>query len=196
MPNRPPILTDIDGVLLDWCGAFSAHVRKKLGKKIEGCVSDVYSVERWLGVSKTEADALLSAFNGSEALAELPAFPDAKAAVAALAERGFRFVAVTAVSDDRATRQRRAVNLRTAFGDVFDEVIHVGRGGGKDDALRRFPPSFWIDDIPAYAVAGRDAGHRAMLIERPYNKNEIIEGVRRVTDWSQIVSAILHDGRT
>jgi len=187
--NNKLILTDCDGVLLDWEGAFHDWMESQ-GFKRNGIAT--YDMHVAYGQKKAHIKALIREFNNSAWICCLEPLRDAVDGVAALAAKGYRFGAITSLSLDPYAAKLRKQNLKTVFGDVFDFVICLDTGADKDEALAPYKDSgmFWIEDKPENAVLGADLGLKSLLVRHEHNASFDYEGVKSVDNWAQIVSII------
>ena len=187
------ILTDADGVLLDWEVDFNKWMAKRgYAKK----VNDVYEMEIAYGLSKFKCKKLVREFNSSAWVRYLPAFRDARSGVAHLVEAGYKFHCITSLSLDEKAGKLRKKNLEAIFGkNVFEEVICLDTGADKDDALEPYKDSglYWIEDKTVNANLGAKLGLKSLLINHTHNETQdTVDGVVRVGKWAQIVDIIVN----
>jgi FMN phosphatase YigB (HAD superfamily) len=194
MSKNKIILTDADGVLLDWANDFDKWMTQKGNVKL---VEDVYEMEIAYGMSRKDCKALIREFNSCAWMRYLPAFRDARSGVAKLVEAGYTFICITSLSLDANAAKLRMRNLEEVFGkNVFSELVCLDTGADKDDALERYRDSglYWIEDKVQNANLGATLGLNSILIEHSHNKDsEILDGVVRVGKWAQIVDIIVSD---
>lgn len=194
------ILTDVDGVLLDWETAFHAWM------KAEGHVqtqTGIYAIHDMYDMVKDRAMAAVSDFNNSDAIEYLPAFRDAVEGVTALHNMGFVFDAITAFGTNPDAIQRRQSNLDAVFGaHVWDKLISTELTGTKDPELAAYAGTgyFWIDDKPSNCDVGVKHGLRVIIMDHPHNQWYDNPKVKRVSCWQDIVKYIKessqHDSNT
>lgn len=183
------ILTDVDGVLLEWEGAFHEWMKEKGFVRNDIPTYDMHVV---YNKEKAHIKALIREFNESAWICCLKPFRDAVDGVFALYSKGYRFGAITSLSKDPFAAKLREQNLREVFGDVFDFVTCIDTGADKDEALLPFKDSgmYWIEDKPENAKLGADFGLKSLLVRHPHNANFSYEGVKMVDNWAQIVNTI------
>lgn len=190
--NDKIILTDCDGVLLDWEAQFHLWMKAKGYDKV---VEAVYDIAVAYGMEKAMAKDHVREFNESAWMGFLPAFRDARSGVARLVENGYRFVVITSLSLDEKARMLRISNLKNIFGkDVFIDVVCLDTGADKDDELIKYKDSglYWIEDKTENAVTGAEMGLKSILIshahnaDAPNNKN-----IERVASWADIADVII-----
>ena len=185
------ILTDLDEVIFDWQGPFEKWATEVKGYNPELPLRNFWDIERWLGLTYEEGRELIQEFNHLESFGDLKPLPRVVENVLLLADKGYKFVAITACASDEWTHQTRWRNLRRCFGHVFDTLHCVGLSQPKTDYLTRYQPTWWVEDKATHAVAGADLGHYPFLINYSWNEYEKDERVMRVLNWDEIASTIL-----
>lgn len=189
--NNKTILTDCDGVLLDWEKTFHMWMKTQ-GYRLH--VSGVYEMEVAYGIPRSECKRLVRIFNESAWMGFLPALRDARSGVARLVEAGYTFVCITSLSLDEKARLLRISNLKNIFGkDVFDDVVCLDTGADKDEALAPYKDSgmWWLEDKIENAECGNALGLNTILIAHEHNQKECAPGIVRVNDWKQLADTIL-----
>ena len=187
------VLTDADGVVLDWEVDFNKWMAKH---GYEKKVSGVYAMEIAYELPKVECKKLVREFNSSAWVRYLPAFRDARSGVAHLVEAGYTFHCITSLSLDEKAAQLRKRNLEAIFGKgVFTEIVCLDTGADKDEALAKYKDSglYWIEDKTQNANLGQTLGLKSILIDHLHNKEDVTnKGVVRVGNWAQIVDIIVN----
>ncbi len=171
--KKKVILTDIDGVMLDWEEGFSVWMEHHGYKPVDG-YKLLYSIGDRYGITKDEGHKLVRLFNESAAIGFLPPVRDAQQYVRLLAEKHkYKFLAVTSLSKDVYARELRIRNLKKLFGDIFIDVICLDTGADKDEELDRlgrvYKGNYWIEDKPENADAGIRCGFKTLLVEHGHN---------------------------
>ena len=192
MNSKKLILTDIDGVVLDWEIHFHTWVRRHGYDKVD---TSFYRVSEKLGMVEEEAVRLITEFNGSSYIMNVPSFKDARTGIATLVDNGYRFRAITSLGDDPGARILRQINLENIFGkEAFESIICLPLDSPKDDELSNYKDSgqWWIEDKAVNAVVGADNGLNSLLMAHPHNQYFTHPKVSRVNDWAHIVSVILN----
>lgn len=166
------ILTDVDGVLLDWEFAFHTWMEEH-GHTTETGHKLVYSVAKRFGISKANSKKLTEFFNESASIGFLPPLRDSMYYVKKLhQEHGYMFHAITSLSLNRHAVRLREQNLAKLFGDtVFEKVICLDTGADKDDALEPYRDSgcWWVEDKMINVDTGEKMGLRGILMEHGHN---------------------------
>jgi hypothetical protein len=186
------ILTDCDGVLLDWEGPFHEWMQKKGYTKIK---DGIYNLAEAYGIEKDAKYDIVREFNESAWMCCLPVLRDADHGVATLFNHGYRFDVITSLSLDPYAKQLRWTNLNTHIGsDAFDDLICLDTGADKDDALVKYAPGhWWIEDKPENCDTGLKYGHRPILIDHPHNQWYQNPEVVRVKTWKELCEVILSE---
>ena len=189
--NKNLVLTDIDGVMLDWEGAFHDWMEAK-GFQRNGIAT--YDMHVAYGQKKSHVKALISEFNNSAWMCCLKPLRDAVDGVQRIADAGYRFGAITSLSLDPYAGELRKQNLNNLFGDVFEFVTCLDTGADKDEALMPWKNSglFWIEDKPENAKLGADLGLKSLLIRHEHNAWFDYNGVKKVDTWAQVYHAIVN----
>lgn len=196
--NKPKIiLTDADGVLINWNDAFTSFMESKGHPRLAGTDNE-YSISVRHNVSMHDAMAYVKEFNESSAIEHIKPFADSVEYVGKLAELGFRFIVVTSISDHPDSKIYRTRNLQSIFGDVFDDVHCIAQGASKATILLDWADTgyFWIEDHMRQAEAGHEAGLKTVLINHPYNHHYTTDLFPRVsyeTPWQEIYDLVRKD---
>ena len=188
------ILTDCDGVLLKWEDGFDAFMKSKAFMRRAGTEAD-YSMALRYGITTKKTQQYIKEYNESTEMTCLAPFADSVEYVTKLANDGFRFTAITSMSDHPDAKTYRTHNLKTLFGDIFDEVVCLEMGASKANVLMRWADSklFWIEDHMRQAEAGHEAGLRTILIDHPYNSHyttDLFPKVSFTTPWEEIYKLV------
>lgn len=184
------ILTDADGVLLNWEYAFEVWMADR-GYKPK--TWDVYDMHARYGITKEEKNALVKAFNESAAIGFLPPLRDAMHYVKKLhEEHGYVFRVITSLSLNKYAGMLREKNLRKLFGTAIEDVLCLDTGADKDEALLPYKDSglFWIEDKPENAAVGADLGLSSLLIEHKHNMDFKHDNVVSVKNWKEIYELV------
>jgi hypothetical protein len=187
------ILTDCDGVLMNWEYAFSVWM-KKMGytTQVNSTESSTYDMALRYGIDSKEKDLLIRHFNTSSAIGYLPPLRDAMYYMDLLHRKhGYVFHMITSLSLDPMAQDLRESNTRKLFGNTaFEKFIYTDCGENKDEVLAPYKDSglYWIEDKIENAQLGLDLGLESILIEHSYNMNSEI--CPKMKNWSQIYEYI------
>jgi hypothetical protein len=193
--NDKVILTDADGVILNWEYAFCCYLEQRGYTQIENGNWE-YDIAKRFGISRNEAIKHVKIFNESAAMGFLPALRDAMFYVKRLhEEHGYVFRCITSMSTDVNAKKLRQMNLEKLFGKTaFEELVCLDTGAPKDDALAPYKDSglYWIEDKLSNAVCGQNLGLKPILIEHGFNMHEPIpEGMTKVVNWKELYNHII-----
>jgi beta-phosphoglucomutase-like phosphatase (HAD superfamily) len=193
------ILTDVDGVLLEWEHHFTKWMLQKsyfdeqgnryYPHKLLPNKQNEYEMANRFGVSKKEIRALIREFNRSAWMGTQRPMEESQTWVKLLAAEGWTFIPITSQTSDIPAQELRKRRLGELFGDhVFTNYHILGTGADKDSALAEFHGTglYWIEDKPHNAVAGLKYGLNPILIDHQYNRDFSHPDVQRVSNWKQI----------
>lgn len=184
------ILTDCDGVCLDWEWAFMQWMAHNGMKPAVEDWKAVYKVSDRFGVSHADGKRLTSQFNSSAAIGFMPPLRDAQWFIKKLNEQhGIKFVAVTSLHEDPYAQKLRTENLRKLFGDAFIDFHYLACGADKDEILEELSHKYygapWIEDKPENADVGASCGFESYLMEHGHNMD--YEGPATVVrNWEEL----------
>ena len=184
------IITDCDGVLLDWAFAFDVWMREQGYFRLPN-TDHFFNQSQRYGIDEQEALTKVHEFNQTGALGYIPAFKDSVEYVTRLGREGWRFDVVTMIGKDKYAHRLRKINLQHLFGDVFDEIYCAGdfRKPKKEILQSKYSGTnyMWIEDRIDYAKDGQEVGLKTYLMDWPYNR----EGWTgpRVKNWKEIYDA-------
>ena len=187
------ILTDCDGVLLNWEYAFSIWMETHGHSEVDGG-NEMYDIAKRYNITKEQGKKLIKIFNESAAIGFLPALRDAMYYVKRLhEEHGYRFHCITSLSTDENAGKLRKMNLEKLFGKTaFEKVVCLDTGADKDEALAEYKDSglYWIEDKVSNAKLGKELGLQSILIEHGFNMKDHIFGIKKVVNWKEVYEYI------
>ena len=187
------ILTDCDGVLLDWSYAFDQWMKYHDYKVVvEDNIN--YDMHIKYGLDKKETKRLIRMFNESAWIRKLPPLRDAIHYVKLLHEKhGFIFHAITSLSSNYYSQHLRTKNLRELFGDtVFEKYVYLDTGADKDEVLLDYKDTgcYWVEDKPLNVDTGIKLGLNGVLINHDHNKHYDGDAIR-VWTWEELYKIII-----
>lgn len=192
------ILTDADGVLVNWGKAFDQFMIDRGYTQLPNTDHE-YGMDVRFGVDHQTAHRLIDEFNNSEQIAHLEEFADSKKYIGKLVELGFRFIVVTSISNSQNASKNRTQNLESIFGKIFDEIHCIGMGESKSYILEKHwggSDLFWIEDHPRQALSGHEAGLKTVLIDHPHNchfQTDLFPRVSYHEPWKEIYSLVCRE---
>ncbi len=181
------ILTDCDGVLLNWEYAFITWMKRHGYTEVEnGHV--FYDIGDRYGIPKDEKTRLIKFFNESSAIGFLPPLRDAMYYVDKLHRgHGFIFHCITSLSLEPTAQELRTANLKKLFGEtVFEKFIYLDTGADKDEALAPYKDTgyLWLEDKVENAQLGMELGLDSLLIEHGHNMH--IRDIPLMKNWKDV----------
>ena len=192
MRKNKIILTDCDGVILDWEEGFSVWMEHHGHEKVEG-YQYMYEIGARYGMSYEAGSKLVKQFNESAAIGFLPVLRDAMYWVKRLHEQhGYTFICITSLSLDENAYKLREMNLQKMFGKTaFSKLVCLDTGADKDEALSKYAGSncYWLEDKPENATAGLQFGLRPILMEHGHNMNADVD-YPIVKNWLEVYKQI------
>ena len=194
--NKKVILTDCDGVLLDWKYGFYQYMAQR-GHSVQN--DNVYSMAETFNITKDEANEHVRIFNNSMYIAHLTPFRDAIASVRYLYEtHGFVLHVITALSTEPEAYKLRMQNLHEVFGaNVIDRLVCTDpEHPDKTPFLDEYKDTncIWVEDSPKNAIAGAKLGLNTYSINHSHNADFEYDddlNIECVDDWQGIIS---HEG--
>ena len=189
--NTKLILTDCDGVLLNWEYAFNIWMEDHGYTMIENG-NFIYNVAKRYGLDSEEGSRMVAFFNQSAVQGFLPALRDSEHYVRLLANLGYKFHVITSMTKDAHAQKLRIRNLKKLFGDdTFEKFIFLDTGEDKDGVLKEYKGSrlYWIEDKPTNAELGLELGLKSLVMEHAFNLH--YEGdAPFVKNWREVYETI------
>ena len=193
------ILTDVDGVLLEWEHHFTKwlQLRSYFDKngnrnypyKLLDAKHDNYDMSKRFEISKETISQEIREFNRSAWMGTQRPMLESQTWVKLLHAEGWTFVPITSQTSDIPGQALRKKRLGELFGEhVFSNYHILGTGADKDSALANFHDTglYWVEDKPKNALAGLSYGLKPILIDHPYNRDFNHPDIIRVNNWKQI----------
>ena len=194
MKNRL-ILTDADGVLLDWEWAFRVWMTEHGYEFNEAGKKSYYLTHHYVDTDINEILSRVKAFNESAAIGFLPALRDSTHFVKRLhEEHGYQFRVITSLSTDKNAAKLREMNLKKIFGTAIESVICIETNAPKDKELEPYRDSgmYWIEDKPENADTGYRMGLSSLLVEHGHNMHHECP-YPVVKNWKEIYEIITEE---
>jgi len=186
------ILTDVDGVLLDWENQFHAWMKSRGHDRIQS--NSYWLNEHYHGMTEDEAKRHVTEYNGSSWMLGLPPLRDARSGVARLVDQGYRFHAITSMGQDPYSEELRMLNLERVFGtEAFVDLTVLPLTATKEKSLQPYANSglYWIEDKAYNARVGHELGLKSILMNHRYNQDSDRDNLVCVDNWNQICEMIL-----
>jgi FMN phosphatase YigB (HAD superfamily) len=186
------ILTDADGVLLDWEYAFDVWMTQHGFNKLD---SLKYNIGKRYGIEEDQGRKLIKIFNESAHIGFLPPLRDAMYYVKRLhEEHGYVFHCITSLTKDENAQELRRMNLRKLFGiTAFEKFVFLDTGADKDQALEPYRDSglWWIEDKIDNCQVGTALGLKSLLVEHGHNMHYNDSKIPRMKNWRDIYNMIV-----
>jgi len=193
------ILTDVDGVLLEWEHHFTKWMLQRTLFDEKGAryhpyrllpnKENTYEMAERFGLTKPEIRKEIREFNRSAWMGTQRPMYNSQTWVKLLAAEGWTFIPITSQTSDKPAQELRKRRLGELFGDhVFTNYHILGTGADKDSALAEFHGTglYWVEDKPHNALAGLNYGLKPILIDHPYNRDFNHKEIIRVNNWQDI----------
>jgi len=185
------ILTDCDGVLVDWLYSFHSWMNTVHSKY--AVVTGTYDMEIAYDMDKSRMKEYVRAYNASASVAYMSPLRDAVKYVKKLhEEHGYVFRCITSLSLDASAWKARMFNLEQLFGKTaFELLVCLDTGADKDEALEPYRNTncYWIEDKVQNADLGSNLGLNSLLIGHDFNA-DYTGDVPRVQNWKEIYNII------
>ena len=160
------IITDIDGVVLDWEEGFSVWAEHHGHTKVDG-YQFKYSIGDRYGLTHQQGNQMVKTFNESAAIGFLPPLRDAQFFIKKLHEQHrYKFIALTSLSLDPYAK---ALLERLA---------------------KKYKGSYWIEDKPVNLEAGVKVGFKGILLEHGHNMDSNVNGFV-AKNWEDVYNHII-----
>ena len=193
------ILTDVDGVLLEWEHHFTKWMLQRTLFDEKGAryhpyrllpnKENTYEMAERFGLTKDQIRKQIREFNRSAWMGTQRPMLESQTWVKLLAAEGWTFIPITSQTSDIPAQQLRKRRLGELFGDhTFTNYHILGTGADKDSALAEFHNTglYWVEDKPKNALAGLKYGLKPILIDHLYNRDFEHPEIIRVNNWKEI----------
>jgi len=198
------ILTDVDGVLLEWENHFTKWMITRGHKLKEDYKSEYDMGKRFIFYSNVFNEdpnyikLAIREFNKSAWMATQPPMPESQTWVKLLHAEGWTFIPISSQTSDIPAQELRKRRLEELFGeDAFYNFHILETGSDKDDVLAEFHGTglYFIEDKWTNALAGLKYGLKVLFINHPYNQKYKHPDITRVNNWKQIHEIVSNDGK-
>lgn len=190
LDHEKVILTDCDGVLMNWEYAFYVWMKRHGYEPVPGNLS--YDVGERFNLPNEKKNELVKMFNESAAIGFLPPLRDAMYYVDLLHRKhGYVFHMITSLSLDPAAQDLRIQNTKKLFGETaFEKFVFCDTGADKDDVLEPYRDTqhFWIEDKIENAELGYRLGLDAIIMEHGHNMHH--QELPVLKNWKEIYEYI------
>ncbi len=193
------ILTDVDGVLMEWENHFIKWMLERnyfnengdqiFPYKLLPDKENTYEMAERFGLTKFQIRKEIREFNKSAWMGTQQAMPDSIQWVKLLHAEGWTFIPITSQTSDLPAQALRKRRLAELFGEsVFSNYHILDTGADKDEVLEQFKDTglLWVEDKPYNVQTGLKFGLQCIIIDHTYNKDFSHPAVTRVNNWKQI----------
>tara|TARA_Y100001934_G_scaffold249578_1_gene311148 strand:+ start:1343 stop:1957 length:615 start_codon:yes stop_codon:yes gene_type:complete len=171
------ILTDVDGVLLDFSAGFHEYM---LQSDFEYNYTEkqdwkIYEQFSW---TQDEKRQIMTDYAHSTLFSNIPAMECALDVLKGLKDDGWRFIAITSCMTGseaqcyETTFKNRMDNLQAHFGNIFEDMHLATWDGGKGEFLSKYDPTWWVDDHIGHAHTGHEMGHKSVIMNSSMYSDE------------------------
>ena len=184
------LIFDIDGVLLDWTTGFNQWMIDR-GEPPQGAQSAYNMNTCWPQYDDVQITAIIREFNQSPQFSALDEVPGAFTAYLRITGTfpDVKTVAVSACGLHPITQIQRLHQLYR-IGYRFEEFYALDLNAGKLDTFVKFPSGGIVfEDSARHAVHASHAGHKPILLNRPYNQGTWPD-VIRADNWDHVLQLL------
>ena len=182
------ILTDVDGVLLEWESHFTKWMVSR-GYKLKENFKSEYDMQKRFADHNVDIKIKIREFNRSAWMSTQPPMPESQTWVKLLHAEGWTFIPISSQTSDIPAQELRKRRLEELFGkDTFQNYFILETGSDKDSILTEFRDTglYWIEDKWTNALAGLKFGLKVLFINHPYNQEYSHPDITRVNNWQDI----------
>ena len=191
------ILTDVDGVLLEWENHFTKWMIS-CGYKLKDNFVSEYNMQKRFEDHNLNIKTEIREFNKSAWMGTQPPMPESQTWVKLLHAEGWTFIPISSQTSDIPAQELRKRRLEELFGEYAFYNFHIlETGQDKDDILAEFHGTglWWVEDKWTNALAGLKYGLKPLFIDHPYNREYSHPDITRVNNWKQIHEIVSNDSR-
>lgn len=195
------VVTDVDGVLIDWMPGFVNWMENN-GYQIKDESRGEYLLGAAFGMSEEKIMEFIQIFNDdapeSGQLGYLNGDHNIATVLNELRAMGCTISIITKFSDKPSSIEKRKENLYNLFGDVFEDVHIISLYGCKNPLLTAYRDKYstcnrfwWLEDNIINAEMGVNMGYRTMLMQHTYNKaTDIDNRIKRISRWTDVLTDV------
>lgn len=188
------ILTDVDGVCLDWEFAFNCWMEER-GYPLKDALK--YGVDKRYGLDTEHAQKLVRVFNESASMGFLPPLRDSMYYIKKLHEKhGYQFHAITAMGRDKNAHKLRVMNLQKLFGKTaFFEYTFLDMFESKEPVLSQYIDTgyIFVEDKYRNLTPCKKLGIQPVLMEHGHSLSFEDQDVTVVKNWKDIYNILTKD---
>jgi len=180
-------LTDVDDCLFAWNDAFVEWMQQFQYIPVEHPEREWVISDKFTNLPEKEAEEFLQRFNTSAKQGFMPPKRDSIEWVNKLIKEGWKFIAISSVTDDPDVYQLRKMRIEELFPGGLLKLHCLPLHYGKDECLAQYANGeyYWIEDKFKNALAGLSYNMKPLLIAHEYNRTEN-SNIQRVRNWEEI----------
>ena len=182
------ILTDVDGVLLEWENHFTKWMIS-CGHKLKENFKSEYDMQKRFADHNVDIKIKIREFNKSAWMGTQPPMPESQTWVKLLHAEGWTFIPISSQTSDIPAQGLRKRRLEELFGENAFYNFHIlETGSDKDSVHAEFHGTglWWVEDKWTNALAGLKFGLNVLLYDRPYNRDCDHPEITRVNNWQEV----------
>ena len=169
----PDLISDCDGVCLDFTTAFITYIEQEHGIKpstynpmcynYSDCFPSIQDIQPYIKLFLLSPDRIRN----------MQPFSGAIESLSAIKQAGKRITILTACGENPITTNARIDCFDNHFPNLVDDFAFVSLNGSKLNTLKKLNKSIVVDDLFDVYLDASNTGHDSILVTRNYNKKEI-----------------------
>lgn len=179
------LLTDIDGVVLDWQAHFNDYLDKYY--------PDQELFDPTVFAQGETTGKIIKEFNNTAWIGFLKPWKDSIEVLTELKNLGWKIYGCTSMGTDQYANALRKKNVENLMPDVFTQLDIIPFMQPKGNWLSQWRGSgaVWVEDKWSNAILGADMGIKTFLMKQSYNSKHDYAGVEKVDNWRQIYNKVI-----
>ena len=189
------ILTDIDGVVLQWESAYENYM-KSIGLDPLHFKDRIHKIDpKTLGITFTEESRrFVEQFQSDPIYGNLPPFEDALRGIHRLHSEGWTFIGITCCGTNETIVRLRHENIEKYFPNIFTKIHTLEVYDSKENCLKQYEPAVWVDDIPRHVLSGINCNHETYWLKRYPDFGHFDPRCSIVSNWDEIIDHLNWSG--
>ena len=179
------LLSDIDGVTIDWLDGFIKYCEKKGHKAKHNKPKEFGMTDIFPTLEKPWE--LIKDYQDSEEYSNIKAYPEAVEVYNKLYDMGVKIIFVTSCITSDKVEEVRTKTMKEEFNGKFDHIEYLDFGASKLEVLNKYPSATYIDDQLKMAIEGSETGHDSFVMDMSYNQNDNDNRVNRLYHFNQLI---------
>lgn len=189
MNTEKLLITDADGVLINWSRGFCMWMHERGFKEV---TKTSYNLRVRFNLPETDIRRLVDEYNRSAAVSFLSAMPGSVLIMGKLRELGYVTHCVTSFGGDTYSQIQRCKLLWDYFRIPSENVHFLPLDGNKIDILKKWEGTGapWIEDKVENAEDGLTVGLNSILLRSDHTNAYVSEQVFVANTWYEIYAHI------